>query len=78
MVAMLIAEPPTLGETLEQRRLAFRVERLERVVGALEERIRLHADTEASPPALRLALGDFRRELAATRAQWFRTRGAAA
>lgn len=77
MVEMLIAEPRTLRETLEQHRLAFRVERLERVVGALEERIRLQAGSAASPPALRLALGDFRRELAATRAQWFRARGAA-
>jgi hypothetical protein len=75
MVAMLFAEPPTLRESLEQRRLAFRVERLERVVRALEERVRVHADGRTAPAALRLALSDFRQELAAARAQWFRTRG---
>lgn len=54
-------------QTLEHRRLTFRIRRLERVVEALEERVHVHDGGGVVPPPLRLAVRDFRAELADVR-----------
>ena len=53
----------TLGESLERQRLEHRVRRVEQVVVALEQRLRVHAAIVVVPAPLRLAIGDFRLQL---------------
>jgi hypothetical protein len=59
----------TLRRSLERQRLVARVRRLERVVAALQLRADAHPSGRDVPAPLRLALRDFRRELADVRRQ---------
>jgi len=54
---------PTLGHDLERRRLEHRIRRVQRVVGALEDRATLRSSEGGIPPALTEAVRDFSSEL---------------
>ena len=58
--------PDRLGDELARHRLRHRVQRLDRVVQALERRAQGY---DTPPRALRLAMEDFRREREALRAR---------
>lgn len=67
---MISDEPasPTIGQALTTDRAKLRAHRLTRALSALEDRVRVH-DTGGSdvPVPLRLAVEDFRKQLALLR-----------
>jgi hypothetical protein len=57
----------TLGEMLERRRLEIRIHRVQRVIGALQDRHRARGRHGAAPSALGQTIEDFAYELAELR-----------